>query len=184
MLWFNHPKQAGSRKQAAMLVQRKAVRPTELETGIPAIELPGLHENVAPPPREPINFSVRYSLAEYAGFMWEHGGYLIRRRRLGFLRTYLMLLRSTAGAAMHFIAQSRSKLSYEFTIDDHGIIRSCVRGVTLVGWGDVIRIRRYRRGYLMVLKRGTLPLPFRCLGQAQAAGIEHYAQALKVAAQR
>ncbi|MGZ8288150.1 MAG: YcxB family protein, partial [Telluria sp.] len=66
----------------------------------------------------------------------------------------------------------------------HGIVRSCARGVTLIAWDDVIRIRRYRRGYLMVLKRGTLPIPYRCLGQREVAGMERYAEMLKLAAQR
>ncbi|RJG11194.1 YcxB family protein [Massilia cavernae] len=129
-------------------------------------------------------FKVRYSLAEYAGFMWEHGGYLIRRRKLGFLRTYLMLLKSTGAAALNFAAAGRGRLDYEFTIDDHGIVRSCARGVTLIAWDDVMRIRRYRRGYLMVLKRGTLPIPYRCLGKSDVAGMERYAEMLKLAAQR
>ena len=28
-----------------------------------------------------LNFSVRYALPEYVSFMWQHAGYLIRRRR-------------------------------------------------------------------------------------------------------
>ena len=142
--------------------------------------VPILHDD---PARMPLIFTVRYSLAEYSGFMWEHGGYLIRRRRLGLLRTYLMLLKTTGSAALHFAAAGRGKLAYEFTIDDHGIVRSCARGVTLIAWDDVVRIRRYRRGYLMVLKRGTLPIPYRCLGDAERAGMERYTEMLKIAAQ-
>lgn len=184
MLWFFHPKPAGARKPVAMLVQRKAEPTATQGAANRAGNLPSMHENVASTPRAAINFSVRYNLMEYAGFMWEHGGYLIRRRRIGFLRTYLMLLKSTAGAALNFLAQSRAKVVYDFTIDDHGLIRSSARGVTLIGWDDVIRVRRYRRGYLMVLKRGTLPIPYRCLGTEQAQGIAHYADMLKAAAQR
>lgn len=142
--------------------------------------VPVLHDD---PARAPMVFPVQYCLSEYSGFMWEHGGYLIRRRRLGFVRTYLMLLKTTGAAALNFAAAGRGKLVYEFTIDDHGILRSCSRGVTLIGWDDVIRIRRYRRGYLMVLKRGTLPIPYRCLGDAERAGMERYAEMLKIAAQ-
>lgn len=184
MLWFFHPKPIGCRRPVAMLVQRKAEGPGSQGAPARAADLPKLHESVAPAQREAVKFTVRYNLLEYAGFMWEHGGYLIRRRRVGFLRTYLMLLKSTAGAALHFVAQARSKISYEFTIDDHGIVRSSARGVTLIAWNDVVRIRRYRRGYLMVLHRGTLPIPYRCLGKAQAADIEHYADMLKAATRR
>jgi len=146
----------------------------------PDAYLPILHDD---PARVPLIFTVKYSLVEYSGFMWEHGGYLIRRRRLGMLRTYLMLLKTTGSAALHFAAAGRGKLAYEFTIDDHGIVRSCARGVTLIAWDDVVRIRRYQRGYLMVLKRGTLPIPYRCLGDAERAGMERYTEMLKIAAQ-
>jgi hypothetical protein len=33
-------------------------------------------------PLDALHFFVRYTLAEYVSFMWQHGGFLIRRRRL------------------------------------------------------------------------------------------------------
>jgi hypothetical protein len=176
MLGYNYSKQGGGEPAGAS---------QQFDTGNVTVladaRASALHDNHG---RKALNFPVRYSLAEYAGFMWEHGGYLIRRRRVGFLRTYLMLIKSTGAAALHFVAAGRGKLVYDFTIDDHGIVRSCARGVTLISWDDVIRIRRYRRGYLMVLKRGTLPLPYRCLGKAEVDGMERYAEILKVQAQQ
>lgn len=179
MLGYNQSKVAGA-EPLAMPEQRSAIHmvvPPEVHI---ATRVPILHDI---PDRQPLVFNVRYSLSEYTGFMWEHGGYLIRRRRLGLLRTYLMLLKTTGSAALHFAAAGRGKINYEFTIDDHGIVRSCARGVTLISWDDVVRIRRYRRGYLMVLKRGTLPIPYRCLGDAERGGMERYTELLKIAAQ-
>ncbi|MGZ8293347.1 MAG: YcxB family protein [Telluria sp.] len=181
MLGYNQSKQAGDGAPVAFSGPGHSVSlPMPPGAANDAAE-PVLHDD---PERQPMVFNVQYSVSEYSGFMWEHGGYLIRRRKLGFLRTHMMLLKTTGSAALHFAAAGRSKLIYEFTIDDHGIVRSCARGVTLIAWDDVIRIRRYRRGYLMVLKRGTLPIPYRCLGQREVAGMERYAEMLKLAAQR
>ena len=179
MLGYNQSKVTGA-EPLAMPEQRSAIHmlvPPEAQVDA---RVPAMHDE---PGREPLLFNVRYSLSEYSGFMWEHGGYLIRRRRLGLLRTYLMLLKTTGSAALQFAAAGRGKINYEFTIDDHGIVRSCARGVTLISWDDVVRIRRYRRGYLMVLKRGTLPIPYRCLGDTERAGMERYTELLKIAAQ-
>ena len=85
---------------------------------------------------------------------------------------------------MHFVTQGRSRHLYEFSIDEHGIIRTSGTGVTLVPWADVSAIRRYSRGYMMVLNRGTLPIPLRCLSGAQAGVMEMFASSLKVTARR
>jgi hypothetical protein len=179
MLGYNQSKVGGG-EPLATSEPRSAIHIAVPPVPHPDARVSLLHDD---PARAPLVFTVQYSLGEYSGFMWEHGGYLIRRRRLGPLRTYLMLLKTTGSSALHFAAAGRGKLVYEFTIDDHGIVRSCARGVTLIAWDDVIRIRRYRRGYLMVLKRGTLPIPYRCLGEAERAGMERYTEMLKIAAQ-
>ena len=134
------------------------------------------------PAGEQLRFAVRYALLEYVSFMWQHAGYLIRRRRIGRLATWWMLFKSTSAAAMHFVAQGRSRCLYEFTIDEHGIIRANGSGVTLVPWTDVSAIRRYSCGYMLVLKRGTLPIPFRCLDGAQTGAMDAFATMLKAAA--
>jgi hypothetical protein len=128
-----------------------------------------------------VHFKVRYALPEYISFMWQHAGYLIRRRRIGKLATYWMLSKSTSAAAMHFVAQGRSRHLYDFLIDVHGIVRTSGTGVTLVPWADVIAIRRYTKGYMLVLKRGTLPIPFRCLDSAQTAVMDAFAATVKAA---
>lgn len=128
-----------------------------------------------------VHFMVRYALPEYISFMWQHAGYLIRRRRIGKLATWWMLTKSTSAAALHFVAQGRSRHLYDFLIDVHGIVRTSGTGVTLVPWGDVTAIRRYSRGYMLVLKRGTLPVPFRCLDIAQAGAMDGFAATIKAA---
>ena len=72
----------------------------------------------------------------------------------------------------------------QYAVDAHGIVRSCGSGVTLIPWSDVSAIRRYPRGYLMVLKRGTLPIPYRCLAGAQASAMDGFAVTLRPAARR
>jgi hypothetical protein len=137
----------------------------------------------AAPASEPeqLHFTVRYALPEYVSFMWQHGGYLIRRRRIGRLASLWLLSKSTSAAAMHFVTQGRSRHLYDFTMDRHGIIRTNGTGVTLVPWSDVSAIRRYTRGFMLVLKRGTLPIPYRCIDRSQEAAIEAFSATIKAA---
>jgi hypothetical protein len=180
MWWFNHPKQVGSGRPVAMLMQRQGEKRTSVTIDTPLVDLPALHE-ADDSDLPALAFSVRYRLAEYVSFMWQHAGYLIRRRRIGWAATYYMLVKSTAGAALHFVAQGRARRTYDFTIDRHGIVRSTAGGVTLIGWEDVTAIRSYSRGYLMVLKRGTLPIPFRCLDREQSAALRGFAARVRAA---
>ena len=123
-----------------------------------------------------LHFFVRYSLSEYIDFMWQHGGYLIRRRHIRWPASLYLRLKSTLSAAFRFMMLGRGRRTYEFTIDRHGIVRTS-GGVTLIGWADVTAVRTYSRGFMMVLKRGTLPIPFRCLNEAQQGAMRMLAQA-------
>ena len=123
-----------------------------------------------------LHFFVRYSLREYIGFMWQHGGFLIRRRRIRWPASLYLRIKSTASAALNFVLLGRGRRTYEFTIDEHGIVRTS-GGVTLIGWSDVTAVRTYSRGFMMVLKRGTLPIPFRCLSEAQRGAMAGLAEA-------
>jgi hypothetical protein len=123
-----------------------------------------------------LHFFVRYSLREYIGFMWQHGGFLIRRRRIRWPASLYLRSKSTLSAALHFMLLGRGRRTYEFTIDEHGIVRTS-GGVTLINWNDVTAVRTYSRGFMMVLKRGTLPIPFRCLNDTQQGAMRMLAQA-------
>ncbi|SHG37100.1 YcxB family protein [Massilia sp. CF038] len=174
MSWFNHRSQLDSAPPVGGPLRRETVSPVPVtlrgEAGAAPLLAPG-----------ELHFSVRYALPEYVSFMWQHGGFLIRRRRVGRFTGGWLLVRSTAAAALHFVAQGRASRVYEFSVDDHGIIRVCGTGVTLVPWSDVSAIRRYSCGYIVVLKRGTLPIPFRCLNGAQSRSMDAYAAGVKAA---
>ena len=188
MLWFNHRKPAGSRKPAAVLLPQRIDLPHAPTLGMPLLDTPLLDTQAPDLPSLhgvgngkavvlPLEFSVRYSLPEYVSFMWQHARYLIRRRRIGAPASWTMLLRSTWLAGCHFVLQGRSRHTYGFTIDQHGIVRTGPGGVTLIGWEDVSAIRSYSRGRLLVLKRGTLPIPARCLNCQQSDSLAAYAAA-------
>lgn len=182
MLWFNHPKPVGSRKPVAVLVQQHRDERNTRTIELPPSDIPVLHSDGsrAVPPLE---FSVRYTLGEYVSFMWQHARHLIRRRRIQAPASWYMLVKSTWSSAFHFIMQGRSRHTYVFVIDRHGIVRTGPGGVTLIGWEDVLAMRSYSRGRLLVLKRGTLPIPARCLSPEQADGLAGYAARIREAAQ-
>jgi hypothetical protein len=176
MTWFTHQAQPGG---AGPLRRDHGVAgPARMDGAAGGL---GLSGGAEPPQGDQLRFTVRYALPEYVSFMWQHAGYIIRRRRIGRLASWWMLSKSTSAAAMHFVVQGRARHVYDFTIDEHGIIRASGTGVTLVPWSDVSAIRRYSRGYMMVLKRGTLPIPFRCLDGAQAGVMDGFAAMLKAA---
>ncbi|MCC2956670.1 YcxB family protein [Massilia sp. IC2-477] len=176
MLSFNHPRPVNSNKPVAALVQEQAddkVLHMSVSDGPADVPV----SSAAPAlPLSELHFFVRYTLGEYLSFMWEHGGFLIRRRRIRFPASLYLRLKSTLSAALHFIMLGRGRRTYEFTIDQHGIVRTS-GGVTLIGWEDVIAVRTYTRGFMMVLKRGTLPLPFRALSEAQTGAMRELAAA-------
>lgn len=181
MLSFKRPRPVTSGKpivfSGPILVQEQAgeARDTGItagpsDKGLPAPRAGGLL------PLDALHFFVRYSLREYTSFMWQHGGFLIRRRQVGWPTSLYLRLKSTVSAALNFVLLGRGRRTYEFTIDAHGIVRSS-GGVTLIGWDDVAAVRTYSRGFMMVLKRGTLPIPFRCLSAPQVAAMRELAAA-------
>jgi hypothetical protein len=176
-MWFNHPKPVVSRKPVATLVQQHTdpdgIRiDTVHHTPFSMHEVTGGSDDAA---LMPITFSVRYGFLEYVSFMWQHAHYLIRRRRIAAPACWYMQCKTTWSAALHFFLQGRSRVTYDFTIDRHGIVRTGPSGVTLIGWDDVMAMRIYSRGRMLLLKRGTLPIPARCLDQAQTASLANYA---------
>jgi hypothetical protein len=56
-------------------------------------------------------------------------------------------------------------------------VRTSDTGVSLIDWNDVSRIRTYSKGFMMVLKRGTLPIPFRCLSGPEVEAMKVIAAA-------
>jgi len=173
MLSFNHPRPVGNGKPVAVLVQAGVAEALETSMTVAPPE-----STLAPPAAssalalDTLHFFVRYSLREYASFMWQHGGFLIRRRRVRWPASLLLRLKSTFSAALNFVLLGRGRRTYEFTIDQHGIVRTS-GGVTLIEWDDVSAVRTYSRGFMMVLNRGTLPIPFRCLSEVQVLAMRN-----------
>lgn len=165
-------------KSAAMLVQQQAGdKLLHMPVNAGAADVPFSSPAAVPPVAlSELHFFVRYTLGEYISFMWQHGGFLIRRRRIRWPASLYLRLKSTLGAALHFVMLGRGRRTYEFTIDQHGIVRTS-GGVTLIGWEDVIGVRTYTRGFMMVLKRGTLPIPYRALSDAQMGAMRELATA-------
>lgn len=181
MLSFNHPRPVNRGKPVAMLIQQHADdKLLHLPVNSGAAETPVRPHAAAPVlppvPLSELHFFVRYTLGEYISFMWQHGGFLIRRRRIRWPASLYLRLKSTLGAALHFVMLGRGRRTYEFTIDQHGIVRTS-GGVTLIGWEDVVGVRTYTRGFMMVLKRGTLPIPYRALSEAQMDAMKELAAA-------
>ena len=169
---LNHPGQAGSGKPAAMVAHGAADNATDgFYPSSTASSLPAVVAKLGE-----LHFFVRYSLLEYIAFMWQHGGFLIRRRRIRWPASLYLRIKSTAAAALNFVLLGRGKRTYEFTIDRHGIVRTS-GGVTLIDWSDVTAVRTYSSGFMMVLKRGTLPIPYRCLDETQQRGMQILAEA-------
>ncbi|WP_229425243.1 MULTISPECIES: YcxB family protein [unclassified Massilia] len=161
----NHPGPANSTPVMPVTMQKSAEGADEGFFGAVG-ETPVLPSSLASAGLGALHFFVRYSLREYIGFMWQHGGFLIRRRRIRWPASLYLRIKTTLSAAFHFVMLGRGRRTYEFTIDEHGIVRTS-GGVTLINWEDVMAVRTYSRGFMMVLKRGTLPIPFRCLDDAQ-----------------
>jgi hypothetical protein len=169
---LNDPGSAGSGKPMAMMAHTAASDGSDGFYGAASTSaLPA-----SPAKLGDLHFFVRYSLREYIGFMWQHGGFLIRRRRIRWPASLYLRIKSTASAALNFVLLGRGRRTYEFTIDEHGIVRTS-GGVTLIGWSDVMAVRTYSRGFMMVLKRGTLPIPFRCLNETQRGAMRGLAEA-------
>jgi hypothetical protein len=176
MLWSDRQAPAGNVKAAAALVEGDGeCAEIAATTPTPPVTLDGA---IGVSLRE-LHFWVQYSLVEYVSFMWQHTGFLIRRRRIRWPASLYMRLKSTASAALNFALLRRGRRTYEFTIDEHGIVRTSDTGVSLIEWDDVSAMRTYSLGLMMVLKRGTLPIPFRCLGKGEIEALRALVSAYK-----
>lgn len=173
MLWSHRTRGGGGAEADAALMEHPHAADLGADA-MPAAAIPVVHPPAA---SQELHFWVRYTLFEYLGFMWEHGGYLIRRRHIRWPLGFYLRTKSTLSAALHFILLRRGRRTYEFAIDQHGIVRTSDTGVSLIDWNDVSRIRTYSKGFMMVLKRGTLPIPFRCLSGTEVEAMKVIAAA-------
>jgi hypothetical protein len=166
MLGLNQPGPANSAEQGALAGEDDgALTGLDLADAPRTAAQPDARSGAAPCE---LHLLVRYSLREYVRFMWLHSGFLIRRRRIRFPHSLYMQVKSTLAAALHFVLLRRARRTYELTIDEHGIVRTSDTGVTLIDWADVSALRSYSPGLMMTLKRGTLPIPLRCMKSGEA----------------
>lgn len=62
-----------------------------------------------------------------------------------------------------------------FHIDAAGIRRTSRTGTLVRAWADIDGVRRYRQGYLLMMGRGGMPIPYRCLDRKQQATLRRWA---------
>jgi hypothetical protein len=149
------------------------------------IDIPDDRQVGAPPPDQPIRFSVSYTLIEYLSMVREHVAFLLRhqpqavkrRRVLVPLACAATALALAAGVTPVFLLKKRRTPVSDVTIDRRAIERSSTRGEFRRNWDEVKSVRRYSRGYLLVFERGALPIPFRCMNTGQLERFRAFALA-------
>jgi len=121
---------------------------------------------VAPPDLPRVRFDVRYRLADYRAFMFDH--LATRAPRMGRLARSLASWRSS----VVFAVKSWRLGACSFTVDGAGIMRTALGGSTQFPWADVAAVHRYRTGYLVDTLSGAIPLPYRELDAARRAALD------------
>lgn len=74
-----------------------------------------------------------------------------------------------------FYLKRRRMPRCSFRIDAAGIARTARTGTLVRAWSDIDGVRRYRQGYLLMMRRGGMPIPYRCLDRAQQVTLRRWA---------
>lgn len=74
-----------------------------------------------------------------------------------------------------FYVKRRRVQRCAFRIDAAGIRRTSRMGTLVRAWADIDGVRRYRQGYLLLMGRGGMPIPYRCLDRKQQATLRRWA---------
>jgi len=114
-----------------------------------------------------IAFDVTYRLGEYLSLVRSHvlaTGPHPNPSRLARLQVTLTL--ALVGTAM-FLVKSRRIGSCAFLVDVRGITRTSNEGPVLVPWARVVALHAYETGYLVELREGAMPIPYRVLSSAE-----------------
>ena len=176
MLWFNHPKQVGSgRAVAVQVVQRRAQTPHTAFLTLPDRTPPPLcGEAVAAPG---VRLHLRLKLGDYLPLALAHARWLMQRKRVGAVTAALVRPVFGALAAFDFALRRRKVGPCTLTLDENGVVRAGRDGHLHLAWSEVRALRTYGRGYLLLLKRGALPIPYADLTREQRAAMTGYAAA-------
>ena len=118
----------------------------------------------------PMTFSVTYRLRDYLTILREHVTLEARRRakrQAGALtRLALPVWIALVGIPVYAIKRLRMPVC-EFSIDHAGISRLSAAGKLSRPWSELVEARAYSTSYLLVFKKGAIPVPYRCLGAQQ-----------------
>jgi hypothetical protein len=135
--------------------------------GVPAM-LRAAEEGPSP---GPIRFSVSYTLVDHAAIVQQHLAKLMRQHRLPFMtRMWVRLL-----AVPVFLFARHRMPACEFRIDGERIERVTARGSVSKRWNELMALRRYSHGYLLTFRKGSIPIPYRCLDGDQSRRLRVFA---------
>ncbi|WP_024892062.1 YcxB family protein [Luteimonas huabeiensis] len=127
-------------------------------------------------PQVPLAFEVAYRLREYLAFAVDHAvdtDAFVRRAPRWKVRLFRIALAGVASVA--FLVKTRRHGACRFEIDADGLRRTTRRGTSGVPWTRVKAVHLYRPGYLIELREGAVPIPFRALDPSQRAAFEAFA---------
>lgn len=115
-----------------------------------------------------IRFSVRYRLGEYLAFVTEHSFQTEEalRETRGAKRLVARLFLQ-AVASVGFLYKIARLGRCDFVITAAGLSRRTKLGTSSVPWSSVRAVHICTPGYLVELREGAVPIPFRVLGQQQ-----------------
>ena len=123
----------------------------------------------------PISVTVSYGLREYLRFLREHLNVLLLERAAkksrqvstaGRLVTWLLLLVIAPPVFLYKVVRVGK---CRFTIDSTNIVRASKIGELVIPWSTVTAVHCYEPGYLIAMKVGAVPIPYRVFNAEQAA---------------
>lgn len=124
-----------------------------------------------------IEFEVAYTRAEYLSISLECIEHELAQRarakgkpvpRFDMLSRGLLVL---VGSFRFWLKRLRMPKN-RFQIDRDGIKRMNRRGTVRHRWEDLATVIHCREAYVLVTKKGGMPLPYRCFSVAERAGID------------
>ena len=117
---------------------------------------------------EAIEFSVSYGFREYCQVCFDHMPHEFPELKPGRVARVFI----SAGLFVAFTLKKSKMPICDFRIDASGIRRHTRLGLLDTAWPQVKAIHRYSTCYLVVKASGALPIPYRCLDQAQTSRLE------------
>ncbi len=159
-------------------MQRRTETPHTAFLTLPDRELePPVANALAAPVAPGMRLNLQLKLGDYLPLALSHARWLMQRKRVGAATAALVRPAFGALAAFDFALRRRKVGPCTLTFDADGIVRAGRDGDLRVAWSDVRALRTYARGYLLLLKRGALPIPYADLTREQRSAMTAYATA-------